>query len=523
MTSVAPSAASAGPKASVLHVRLPCNKVWPLGVITLAGHIRAHHPHVRQRIIDLAVVPPKERKDYLQRQIEEFDPEVISISWRDIQVFAPHEADDSLENSFNFFYSNSLIKRVLSSFNGLKMVAAYHANLRENLGTVRRLAGQNPHRTLLLGGGAYSVFHEQLAKKLPKGVIGVIGEGEQVMDAVIEGRDPSPLRVHYTRPDGVTIRGDAPPPLDLSTHSIDYPYIEQVFAQWDEYRGQPVSVQSKRGCPYRCGYCLYPYIEGTRVVLRPPEHVLDEIQYLYDRLESRDFWFADAQFLTGRAARGNAEDVLAGIIDRGLDITWSGYVRTSSITPELADLMVKSGVGDLEVGLATGSQQMANAMRLGFKVEHLYRGAQNLKNAGYRHKLVLNYSPNMPGETEDTLLETVESYRRFVAVMGEAQIHPMIFFIGVQPHTPMETLLIKSGYLKPDYDPMSLNPISIKKLLYNPRPLNKPISKACLTAWRDGQEDSGKRVLLELERIIRSERKLPGGAGRAPAETSPAP
>lgn len=492
-------------KQSVLHVRLPCNKVWPLGVMTLAGYVQKRHPQVKQRIIDLAVIPPKERKAYLLEQVREFAPDVISVSWRDIQVFAPHEADQSLENSFNFFYSNSLVKRLLASFTGLQMVAAYHANLRENLGYIRLLARKFPAATHLLGGGAFSVFHKQLAKKLPAGVIGVIGEGEQVLDAVLSGQDVSPLRVSFMR-DGRLHEGPTPPPLDLADVGIDYRYIQEIFLQWEAYRGAQVSVQSKRGCPYRCAYCLYPYIEGVRVNLRPPQLVLDEIQYLYEHLDARDFWFADAQFLTGRAARGNATELLSGIIDRGLKINWSGYVRTSSITAELADLMVRSGVGDLEVGLASGSQEMVNRMQLGFKVEHLYRGARNLKQAGYRHKLVLNYSPNMPGETQKTLLETVASYREFCAIMGESQIYPMIFFIGVQPYTPMEQQLLDSGYLKRGYNPMSLNPISIKRLLYNPKPLNGPISKACFAAWKDGSEDSGRRVLLALEAILLGEK-----------------
>jgi radical SAM superfamily enzyme YgiQ (UPF0313 family) len=506
-----------GPPQSVLHVRLPCNQVWPLGAITLAGHVRRHHPEVRQRLIDLAVVPPRERKETLRAELAAFDPDVIAISWRDIQVFAPHEADASLENSFNFFYSNSVVKKALASFTGLKMVAAYHANLRENLGYVRLLARRCPDRKVLLGGGAFSVFHAQLTPRLPAGVIGVIGEGEQVLDAILAGRDPSTLRVSYQTL-GRIVEGPAPPPLDLSDFGIDYGYIRDIFPQWEAYRGTQVSVQTKRGCPYRCAYCLYPYIEGTQVSLRPPELVLDEIEYLHRQLGAKDFWFADAQFLTGRAALSNAEAILQGIIDRGLDINWSGYVRTSAITPRLADLMVRSGVGDLEVGLASGSQAMVNEMQLGFKVEHLYRGARNLKEAGYRHKLILNYSPNMPGETEETLLETVESYRRFAAIMGEEQVFPMIFFIGVQPHTPLERRLLDDGYLKEGYNPMSLNPISIKRLLYNPRPLNGPISEACLAAWKDGTEDAGRKVLVELEKVLQRRR------ARRPASTAaPAP
>jgi radical SAM superfamily enzyme YgiQ (UPF0313 family) len=497
------------PPRSILHVRLPCGPVWPLGAITLAGHVHHRHPRVRQRLIDLAVVPPRARRTYLLDQVRAFGPDVIAISWRDIQVFAPHEADQSLENSFNFFYSNSLVKRVLASFSGLKMVAAYHANLRENLGYVRLLARHFPGHRILLGGGAFSVFHKQLTRRLPSGVIGVIGEGEQVLDRLLSGGDPSDLRVSF-HVNGRTTEGAAPPPLDLSDGAIDYGYIERIFPQWEAYRGTQLSVQTKRGCPYRCAYCLYPYIEGTQVSLRPPEDVLDEIEHLHRHLGARDFWFADAQFLTGRAARSNAEAILQGIIDRRLPITWSGYVRTSAITPKLAELMVRSGVGDLEVGLASGSQAMVNEMQLGFKVEHLYRGAANLKKAGYAHKLILNYSPNMPGETEETLLETVESYRRFAAIMGEDQVFPMIFFIGVQPHTPLETRLLGDGYLKAGYNPMSLNPRSIKRLLYNPRPLNGPISEACLEAWKDGGEDSGRRVLLELEQVLLRRRRRRG-------------
>lgn len=514
-----PGASAGKLPGSVLHVRLPCNKVWPLGVITLAGHIRQHYPHVRQRIVDLAVVAPDTRDRHLRDEIAGFDPDIISISWRDIQVFAPHEADASLENSFNFFYSNSVIKKALASFSGLRMVAAYHANLRENLGHVRTLARRHPDKTIVLGGGAFSVFHKQLAAKLPASVIGVIGEGEQVMSALIEGRDAAGYRVSLVR-DGRRVEGPAPPPLDLSVTGIDYPYIRAIFPQWEAYRGFQVSIQTKRGCPYRCAYCLYPYIEGTQVSLRPPERVLSEMQYLHDELGARDFWFADAQFLTGRKALSNAEAILAGIIDRGLDVRWSGYVRTSSITPRLADLMVRSGVGDLEVGLASGSQRMVNTMQLGFKLENLYAGARNLKAAGYRHKLILNYSPNMPGETEESLLETVDSYRRFVAIMGEQQVYPMIFFIGVQPHTPMEEHLLDSGYLRAGYNPMSLNPISIKKLLYNPKPLNGPISKACLTAWEDGGEDSGRRVLIALEELLtRRGARRPDAGTAAPRAT----
>jgi hypothetical protein len=47
--------------------------------------------------------------------------------------------------------------------------------------------------------------------------------------------------------------------------------------------------------------------------------------------------------------------------------------------------------------------------------------------------------------------------------------------------------LLEEGYLTSGYNPLMLTPTSIRKLLYNPAPLNKLIGKACLAAWNRKQ------------------------------------
>jgi len=69
-------------------------------------------------------------------------------------------------------------------------------------------------------------------------------------------------------------------------------------------------------------------------------------------------------------------------------------------------LMVKSGVGDLEVAITAGSQKVLNSMHMGFKLEHLYDGCRHLKDAGFNGRVILNYSLNSPDETEETLLQS---------------------------------------------------------------------------------------------------------------------
>src|SRR5205823_4728349 len=171
------------------------------------------------------------------------------------------------------------------------------------------------------------------------------------------------------------------------------------------------------------------------------------------------------------------------ILAEKLELEWSGYIRTSLITADFAKLMVKSGVGDLEVAITSGSQEVLNGLHMGFMLERLYDGCRYLAAAGFRGKVILNYSLNAPDETEATLRESIESYKKVAAILGEDRVFPMMFFLGIQPNTDLEQRLLEEGYLSSGYNPLNLTPNSIRKLLYNPAPLSKLIGKACLAAW----------------------------------------
>ena len=70
----------------ILYVRLPCNPIFPIGVVYLADHIHKCFPDTEQRIFDLGTVPPLDFKEALDRCIDEFQPSLLVFSWRDIQI-----------------------------------------------------------------------------------------------------------------------------------------------------------------------------------------------------------------------------------------------------------------------------------------------------------------------------------------------------------------------------------------------------------------------------------------------------
>jgi hypothetical protein len=539
---------------SVLYVFLPCKKVYPTGITYLADFIHRRRPDVRQRIVDLSLYPRSERQRVLRETAAEFKPELVCFSWRDIQIFSPHEGDASLEHAFNFFYSSNPLKRIVASFQGLQNLYRYYQDIRSNLSYPWLMDKEFPHTRLMIGGGAFTAFADQLIEKLPKGILGILGEGE---DAILKVLNNEPLTDErfIVRENGSIQKGTKHTPAMLDSLTVDLPYLTSIFPQYQEYVGECIGVQSKRGCPYDCSFCLYPYIEGKRVRYRPAENVVKDISQYYHQWGARRFWFTDAQFITGKDAYPQCTEILERIIKEGLDIEWSGYIRTSLITADFAKLMVKSGVGDLEVAITAGSQKVLNSMHMGFKLEHLYDGCRHLKNAGFKGRVILNYSLNSPDETEETLLQSIESYKVVASILGEDRVFPLMFFLGVQPNTDLEQRLLSEGYLSAGYNPLSLTPWNIKKLLYNPAPLNKLIAKACLTAWsrKHGSRDprkwsgslsqsatqdhgheyadqslskgfetnSGRDALLTLEEILLSRKpKTHSPATSAPAQTN---
>lgn len=486
----------------VLFVRLPCQTIYPIGVTYLANHLHRHFPDLRQRILDLAVIPRRERRARLRETVEAFRPDLIAFSWRDIQIFAPHEEDSSLKTAFNFFYSPNPLKRIAAAVQGLGMMGRYYSDIHENLHLIREAHRRWGDQALIvLGGGAFSAFYEHLLRRLPEGVLGVIGEGEETLRKLVKGEPLNGDRTALRRNGHLEV-GEQALPLDVRDFRVDFDHLYGIFPEIAAYADRPIGIQTKRGCHFECAFCIYPHIEGSAIRYRKPEWIVEEVVEHARRLGARRFWFTDAQFIPSLSTIPLCAELLGRLLATGLEIRWSSYIRTSLITPDLARLMVASGLEDLEVPITAGDQRVLNNLRMGFHLDDLMRGCRYLKEAGFKGKILLNYSLNAPGETAETLRKCVETYRQVAAILGEEQVHPFIFFLGIQPHTELERRLLREGYLAPGYNPLALNPMAARKMLYNPPPLDRVIARACLKAWDRPSENPGRDVLLHLEREI---------------------
>ncbi|HSL02766.1 MAG TPA: radical SAM protein, partial [Nitrospiraceae bacterium] len=152
---------------SILYIFLPCKKVYPIGVTYLADFIHRRKPDVRQRIVDLSLFPDAQRISAVRDAATEFKPDLVCFSWRDIQIFSPHEGDSSLEHAFNFYFASNPLKRITASFAGVKQLYRYYSHIRAALSYPWLIAKEFPKSQIMIGGGAFTAFADQLIQKLP--------------------------------------------------------------------------------------------------------------------------------------------------------------------------------------------------------------------------------------------------------------------------------------------------------------------------------------------------------------------
>ena len=492
----------------ILYVRLPCNPIFPIGVVYLADHVHKLFPEVEQRIFDLGTVPPLDFNNALARCVDEFQPTLLVFSWRDIQIYAPvgGRGGNPLQNAFEFYYAKNPLTNLRGALGGLKVTTAYYGELWRNLGLIKRglkrAQKYSPHARAMVGGGAVSVFYEQLKQQLPQKTIVSVGEGEALLEKLLRGDDFQDERCYIvgeTEPRERLIH-EWPTPIEKS--ACNYDYIASIWSAFSYYLQENdfyIGVQTKRGCPHNCCYCIYTVVEGKQVRINPADEVVAEMRQLYDR-GIRNFWFTDAQFIPARKFIADAVELLQKILDSGMrDIHWAAYIRADNLTPELCELMVKTGMNYFEIGITSGSQELVRKMRMGYNLRTVLQNCRDLKAAGFNDLVSVNYSFNVIDETHETIRQTIAYHRELERIFGVDKVEPAIFFIGLQPHTHLEEYAFKNDILKPGYNPMSLMPWTAKKLLWNPEPLGSFFGEVCLQAWQQNPNDFGREVMKILE------------------------
>jgi len=180
----------------------------------------------------------------------------------------------------------------------------------------------------------------------------------------------------------------------------------------DNYRyfieGGMGSIETKRGCPKDCIYCVDPVGKGKRLRLRSPRSVADEIEALLE-MGIDHLHLCDSEF---NIPEQHARDICREMTARRLGdkLRWYTYATPAGFPRELASLMLKAGCTGINFGVDSGCDRILRSLGRDFTVEDLIRTADACRQEGIISMFDLLLGG--PGETGQTLRETVETMKR---------------------------------------------------------------------------------------------------------------
>lgn len=375
--------------------------VAPLGLAYVASLLLKDNHTVE--ILDLCFV--KNIDSSLQQKITGFNPDIIGISIRNV---------DNLTYPKTIFYLPD-IKAFVDKLKPLKI-------------------------PILVGGSGFSLFPEAILRYLGL-EFGIIGEGENAFREFIkryeEGKDV------YNIPNLAYLKDNTfyKNPIGLAGN---FSGPARELLDNDKYfeLGGTANVQTKRGCPFKCVYCTYPYLNGNRIRYRSAKDIVDELETLKNEYSIDYVFFIDDIF---NHPVEHAMEICKEIIKRGLKIDWTCFATPKGMTSELLDLMKGAGCKGIEFGTDAASNATISKMGKSFTLDDVRNVSHMCDDAGLEaaHYLILGG----PGETEETL-------KQAFSFMEEINPRAVIAMTGVRiyPNTALWNMCLAEGIIKKGED-----------------------------------------------------------------------
>jgi len=191
---------------------------------------------------------------------------------------------------------------------------------------------------------------------------------------------------------------------------------------------ETVGLLTSRGCPMNCSYCATRFLNsGFRQ--RSPENVLDEIDWCYNKLGTRNFAFYDDALLVN--AEKHLHPILDGIISRRMDCYFHtpNSMHINLIQLETACKMYEAGFKTIRLSLETSNIQRQKMTGKHISQEQFIQAVQNLKQAGFSSSQIGAYIlMGLPGQP-------LEEVRESINFVHNQKIQAKLALFSPIPHT----------------------------------------------------------------------------------------
>lgn len=207
--------------------------------------------------------------------------------------------------------------------------------------------------------------------------------------------------------------------LPFKERPLDLYRAPYWHAQYDDAKRSPyAALQTSLGCQFGCSFCMINILNRndnqeigvasnySKMRFWSPEFIFQEFKKLHD-LGVTTIKITDEMFLLNKRYYEPLCKMLheSGI---GKDLTMWAYSRVDTVrNPEILDLVKKAGIKWLALGIESSSKKVRLEVTKGkFEDVDIEKVVEQVEEAGI--DVMGNYIFGLPGDTEETMQETLE-------------------------------------------------------------------------------------------------------------------
>jgi len=180
--------------------------------------------------------------------------------------------------------------------------------------------------------------------------------------------------------------------LDLSKYKL--PLVNESY----------VIVETSRGCPYSCDFCVAPIHQGHKFREKSAKALVDEMERGYREFGLKFFYlWGDTVTLNVKTFSAFCDELIA----RKLPVQWFGNARADNLTdPAFVKRLRQAGCWMLALGIETESEETRKDMMKKLEGQKIRAALKNMRAAGIKSFafFILGY----PGDTRESLGRTVD-------------------------------------------------------------------------------------------------------------------
>lgn len=295
-----------------------------------------------------------------------------------------------------------------------------------------KIIREQTNAPIIVGGSALSIMPEEILDYI-EADYGVVGSGEkQIIDLVanLEKGNSSPQILRQCR-------------LPQENTGTMSPLWNKDLVDFYIGKSGMLNLQTKRGCPYNCSYCVYPALEGKTFRFRDHDEVIGDLERAYKDYNVNSFFFTDSIF---NDPDGHYLELAEKIILSGLNISWAGYFRPKGVGDEEFSLLKRSGLYAVEVGSDAGCDETLRCMGKAFSFDDVFDFYKASRKAEIACAYFFIFGG--PGETDKTIQEGLSNIKKL-----EDGVIFIYSGVRILPGTSLYELAIKEGILS-EADPL---------------------------------------------------------------------